>query len=75
MKCEVWSLKSNANETDKEVTFVYAYGPWLKRLKVSVGRKTVKSLFNITMLTALVRYIAYITILLDRDFLCVFIFV
>ena len=37
MMCEVWLLKSNANETDKEVTFVYVYGRWLKRLKVSVG--------------------------------------
>ena len=27
------------HETDKEVTFVYVYGPWLKRLQVSVGRK------------------------------------
>ena len=32
MMCKVWSLKSSANETDKEVTFVYVYGPWLKRL-------------------------------------------
>ena len=35
--CEVWLLKSNADETDKEVTFVYVYGRWLKRLQVSVG--------------------------------------
>ena len=39
MMCEVWSLKSNANETDKEVTLMYVYGPRLKILWVSVGRK------------------------------------
>jgi len=37
--CEVWLLKNNANETDKEVTFVYVYGRWLKILQVSVDRK------------------------------------
>jgi len=39
MMCEVWLLKNNANETDKEVKFVYVYGRWLKRLQVSVDRK------------------------------------
>ena len=29
------------HDTDKEVTFVYVYGRWLKRLQVSVGRKEV----------------------------------
>lgn len=39
MMCEVWLLKKNTNETDKEVKFVYVYRRWLKRIQVSVDRR------------------------------------
>ena len=48
MPHDVWGVvaQSNANETDKEVTFVYVYGRWLKRLQVSVGPNMFDNKYN-----------------------------